>query len=248
MNKTAAVVLAAGKGKRMNSDLPKVLHPLAGIPIIDHVLNSLEPLGIGPTVVVVGHGADRVIEAVAARGVQTVLQAEQLGTGHAVMQTEATLKDFSGTVLTLTADVPLLSTATMRGFVEYHQDQRAACTVMTTMLADPTGYGRIVRASDQTVQAIVEHKDATAEELAIREINTGILAFESSLLFDYIHDLNQSNAQGEYYLTDLVGILRRQAHKVAGFIVENDLEVRGINSQEQLEELERIYLQTNPPA
>lgn len=246
MKKTAAIVLAAGKGKRMNSDLPKVLHPLAGRPIIDHVLDSLEPMGIDLTVVIVGHGADQVTDAVAPRGVKTVLQAEQLGTGHAVMVAEPALADFTGTVLTLTADVPLLATATMKAFLAYHEDEEAACTVMTTMLADPTGYGRIVRAADETVQAIVEHKDADEAQLKIHEINTGILAFDSNLLFDHIDELSQSNAQGEYYLTDMVGIFRRHTYKVAGFVVENNAEVRGINSPEQLEELERIYLRMDP--
>lgn len=241
MKKTAAVVLAAGQGTRMDSDLPKVLHPLGGVPIIDHVLKALAPLDFDRTIVVIGYQADKVRQAISTHEVETALQADQLGTGHAVMQAEPALAGFDGTVLVMTGDVPLLTPETLRAFLQYHEDSGAACTVMSTKLADPDGYGRILRGPDGGVQDIVEHKDATPEQQQIQEINTGILAFAAAPLFAHIREVKRGNAQAEYYLTDLVGIFRGHNLPVAGYCVENDLEVRGVNSPEQLAELERIY-------
>jgi bifunctional UDP-N-acetylglucosamine pyrophosphorylase/glucosamine-1-phosphate N-acetyltransferase len=240
-SKTAAVVLAAGKGERMKSELPKVLHKLGGKPMIEHVLRALEPLKLDRTLVVVGHQAERVTSVVSRDGIEAVLQAEQRGTGDAVMRAAPALSGFAGTVLVLAGDVPLLPTSTIRDFLAFHGAQGVACTVMTARFSDPKGYGRIVRAANGNVQAIVEHKDATEEELAIREVNTGILAFRASELFGYIDRLTNRNAKGEYYLTDMVGILRQAGFDVAAFMVDDDRFVRGVNSPEQLTELERIF-------
>lgn len=226
----------------MNSDLPKVLHKLGGVTMIDHVLRALEPLRLDRTLVVVGHQADRVASVVVRDGIETVLQEEQKGTGDAVMRTQKALANFDGTVLVLAGDVPLLPTETIRDFVSFHEAKGAACTVMTARFPNPKGYGRIVRGTNGTVQDIVEHKDASELQLAIREVNTGILAFRSEALFRYIGGLTNRNAKGEYYLTDMVGILRQAGLDVAAYMVDDDRLVRGVNSPEQLAELERIYI------
>jgi UDP-N-acetylglucosamine diphosphorylase/glucosamine-1-phosphate N-acetyltransferase len=238
----ATVVLAAGKGKRMRSDLPKVLHTLAGRPLVEYLLDALVPLRPSRTVVVVGYQADRVKSCLVNRDVIFAEQTEQLGTGHAVMQAREALDGFTGTILVLVGDAPLLSTRTLERFLAQHAESGAACTLMTTRLDDPDQYGRIVRNAASDVQAIVEHRDATPEERRIREINSGIIAFESGPLWDHIGRLSRTNAQAEYYLTDLVGIFGSRGLKVGAFCVENEWEVLGINSQEQLQDLERIYI------
>lgn len=242
MSKPATVVLAAGKGKRMNSLLPKVLHPFAGSTIIDFVLDTVDSLSPERSVIVIGHEAERLRQALAHRPVQFALQTDQLGTGHAVMQCEEALAGFEGTILVLVGDVPLLRAETLKSMLTTHRESQAACTVLTALFPDPKGYGRILRSPDGTVEAIVEHKDATEAQKAVREINSGILAFESGALWPYIHRLSTVNAQAEYYLTDLVGLLRAAGLKVAAYCAGDPWEVRGINSTEQLAELERIYL------
>lgn len=243
MKATAAVILAAGVGKRMKSDLPKVLHPFAGSTIIDFVLDTVESLSPERPVLVVGHEKERVQDALAGRAVRYAIQAQQLGTGHAVLQCEAMLSGFVGTLLVLVGDVPLLRRETLLAMLDLHWTTGAACTVLTAVFPDPTGYGRIVRGPDGSVEAIVEHKDATPAQRSVREINSGILAFESGVLWHYIHRLGRGNAQSEYYLTDLVGLLRQAGLKVAAYRALDPWEVRGINSNEQLAELERIYLE-----
>jgi UDP-N-acetylglucosamine diphosphorylase/glucosamine-1-phosphate N-acetyltransferase len=244
MSSIAAVVLAAGEGKRMGSSLPKVLHRLGGLTLIDHVLNALEPLAFERTVVVVGHRAEQVEAALSGRPVTFVLQRPQRGTGHAVMQARQALDGFSGTLAVLVGDIPLLRSATLSAFLDYHAREGAACTVLSARLDDPAAYGRIVRNRAGEVEAIVEYRDAGPREREIREINSGILAFESGPLWTHIADLSHDNAQGEYYLTDLVNIFRQKGLKVAGFCVEDDREVRGVNSPEQLRELDGILKAT----
>jgi UDP-N-acetylglucosamine diphosphorylase/glucosamine-1-phosphate N-acetyltransferase len=241
LNPLAILVLAAGKGKRMHSDLPKVLHPFAETPIIEHLLNATSSLNAESTVVVVGHQADRVREALKDRNVGFVDQVEQLGTGHAVMESRSALDGFSGTLVVLVGDVPLLTEDTLTSFVAHHRSTQAACTLLTTRLKDPSGYGRICRNAESEVQAIVEHKDATPDQLKIDEINSGIMAFETAPLWTHISDLKPANVQAEYYLTDLVGIFKGAGLKVSAWCVEDDHEVQGVNSPEQLAALERIF-------
>jgi len=242
MSRPAVVVLAAGVGKRMKSDLPKVLHPFAGSTIIDFVLTTVRSLSPERTVVVVGHQAEKVRAAVNGQPLRFVLQSEQLGTGHAVMQCVDELAGFEGTILVLVGDVPLLRPRTLEEMLRQHRESRAACTVLTALFEDPTGYGRIVRGADGSVEAIVEHKDASEPQLLIREINSGILAFQSEALWAYIRRLSRGNAQSEYYLTDLVGMLRADGRRVSAYCAEDPWEVTGINSSEQLAALECIYL------
>jgi bifunctional UDP-N-acetylglucosamine pyrophosphorylase/glucosamine-1-phosphate N-acetyltransferase len=238
------VILAAGKGTRMKSALPKVLHGLAGRPLIDHVLRAARPLGAASTVLVVGHGADEVKAALAdQKGLEFVLQAPQLGTGHALLQAEPVLRDRAGTVLLLYADVPLLQSSTLARLVETHRAARAAATVMTARLPDPYGYGRIVRDEAGRLERIVEQRDASAEEVEIDEINSGIYAFElgpPGSLFDTLHTLAADNSQGEYYLTDVIAAYYRDKRTIETLRLDDADELRGVNSRVDLADLARV--------
>jgi len=232
------VILAAGKGTRMKSVRPKVLHPLAGRPIIEHVLRTVDELAAASTILVVGHGADEVRAALAHRpALQFVVQSPQLGTGHALLQTRAALAGKAGTVLLLYADVPLLQVGTLSRLIETHRGARAAATVLTADLDDPYGYGRIVRDRSGKIIRIVEERDASGEERAVKEINSGIYTFALAPLFEALDGLAADNSQGEYYLTDLVGIYRRRNLRVETLHMETPDELRGINSRADLADL-----------
>jgi bifunctional UDP-N-acetylglucosamine pyrophosphorylase / glucosamine-1-phosphate N-acetyltransferase len=234
MSATHVVVLAAGKGTRMRSTLPKVLHQAAGLPLIEHVLRNADSLDPATIVVVVGHGAAAVERTVVPRpGLQFARQEPQLGTGHALLQAESALRGQVGTVVLLSGDVPLLRAGTLRRLIEHHQAQQAAATVVTAVMDDPTGYGRIVREGGKIV-AIVEHRDASGDERAIREINSGIYAFDAAPVFDALRAIGSSNAQGEYYLPDLVRIYRRQGLAVETMVLEDPMEISGVNSRKEL--------------
>ena len=208
------VVLAAGKGTRMKSGLPKVLHHAAGLPLIDHVLRTAASLRPASLVVVVGYQANQLQEILGGRsGVAFAVQEPQLGTGHALLQVEPQLGDARGTLLLLSGDVPLLRAATVERLVRTHQERSAAATVLTALVTNPDGYGRIVRSAGDIV-AIVEHKDASPAELEIHEINSGIYAFDIAPLFAAIGAIGSANAQGEYYLPDLVRIYRGRGLRV----------------------------------
>ncbi|MFH1892601.1 MAG: sugar phosphate nucleotidyltransferase [Candidatus Zixiibacteriota bacterium] len=235
-----AVVLAAGKGKRMKSDLPKVLHLLAGKPIIEHVLGTLGELEIDKTVVVVGHQAERVINAISRFGVSFAEQKQQLGTGHAVQMTEEQLSDFDGDVVVLAGDVPMLRAETVKNLLAEHRKRGAVATVLTAMLPDPTGYGRIVRDPDGMILKIVEHKDASDDERGISEINTGIFVFEKKRLFEALSRVDNENSQGEYYLTDVMQIFLEQGLPTAGYCAEDYRETVGVNSTDELERLKAL--------
>jgi bifunctional UDP-N-acetylglucosamine pyrophosphorylase/glucosamine-1-phosphate N-acetyltransferase len=238
------VVLAAGKGTRMKSAVPKVLHRIAGRPLLDHVLRAAAPLHPTTSTVVVGHAADAVQSAYAHRKeVGFVLQEPQLGTGHALLMAEPRLKGATGTVLLLYGDVPLLTSATLRTLVGTHRAEQASATVLTATVERPFGYGRIVRTGG-AITRIVEERDASPAERDIREINAGIYAFELGPLFDAIRGIASANAQGEYYLPDLVGIYRARGLGVTTVTVDNAEEIRGINSRSELAEVERIVRQT----
>jgi bifunctional UDP-N-acetylglucosamine pyrophosphorylase/glucosamine-1-phosphate N-acetyltransferase len=231
-------VLAAGKGTRMKSARPKVVHELAGLPLVEHVLRTADELEAATTVLVVGHGADEVRAALANRpSLQFVVQSPQLGTGHAVLQTESALHRSSGTLLLLYADVPLLQANTLRRLLDHHHETRAALTVLTTTVSDPHGYGRIVRGAAGRIERIVEERDASAEERDIPEINSGIYALDLPPLFKALRDLATDNAQGEYYLTDLVAMYRRLGRTVETLRIEDAGELRGVNTRVDLSEV-----------
>ena len=231
------VVLAAGKGTRMYSDLPKVLHPLAGKPLLQHVIDTARALNPRAIHIVYGYGGERVPQTLAAPDVNWVLQAQQLGTGHAVQQAAPQLND-DAIALVLYGDVPLTRVETLRGLIDAARSD--ALALLTIELPDPTGYGRIVRDSDGRVQAIVEHKDASATQRTISEVNTGILAAPAKALKGWLGGLSNDNAQREYYLTDIVGAAARQGYKMETAQPSAAWEVMGVNSKTQLAELERI--------
>ncbi len=224
----------------MKSALPKVLHQVAGAPMVDYVLATARALDPATITLVVGHDADTVRDRLASRcGVRFVLQEPQLGTGHALRQTEPVFSGVTGTLLLLYGDVPLLTAATLGRLLDRHQATRAAATVLTASFEDPFGYGRIVRERGE-IARIVEQRDATDEERRIREVNAGIYAFDMDPLFGALARIAPANAQREYYLPDLVSIYRREGRAVATVQVENPSEIRGINSRKELADVSRI--------
>ena len=239
MANLTAVILAAGKGTRMKSKLPKVLHKVGGHPMLEHVMDAAEAAGCRDNVVVIGHGAELVRELVGDRA-RIALQAEQLGTGHAVLQAADTLKDFSGTVMILCGDTPLLEAEELQKFYAEHVKSGAAATVMSALMDDPFGYGRILRDANGDVAGIVEQKDASEEQKQIKEINTGNYCVEAPLLFEVLRTLGNNNAQGEYYLTDVLAKLRAMGKKVGGVITADSEMIMGVNSRRQLAEAESV--------
>jgi bifunctional UDP-N-acetylglucosamine pyrophosphorylase/glucosamine-1-phosphate N-acetyltransferase len=237
------VILAAGKGTRMRSATPKVLHELAGRPLIDHVMRAASTLAPVSTTVVVGHEAELVRAHLQAwPNVQTVLQEPQLGTGHALLTAESALQGQVGTVVLLSGDVPLLSAASLAALLTRHEESGAAATVVTAMVERPFGYGRILR-SGGDIARIVEERDASPAEREIKEINAGIYAFALESLFDALRSVGAENAQREYYLPDLVAVYRRQRKVVATWTVANPIEIRGINSRSELAEVGAVMRQ-----
>jgi bifunctional UDP-N-acetylglucosamine pyrophosphorylase/glucosamine-1-phosphate N-acetyltransferase len=239
MQKMVAVILAAGKGTRMKSSLPKVLHGVGGKPMLRHVMDAAKETGAFRTLVVVGYGGEQVAAQMDG-GAEYVTQEEQLGTGHALLQTKESLRGFSGTVLLLCGDTPLLKAASLQTLYREHLASSAAATVLTAVPADPYGYGRILRDDGGGVCGIVEQKDATPEQAKIGEINTGIYCFEAGPLFAALDGLSCNNAQQEYYLTDVLAILARSHQKVGAVQVGDFEETLGINSRVQLAEAEGI--------
>jgi bifunctional UDP-N-acetylglucosamine pyrophosphorylase/glucosamine-1-phosphate N-acetyltransferase len=235
-----AIVMAAGKGTRMKSDKPKVLHEIAGEPLLGHVLITLGALAPQDVYVIVGHGAE-LVKAMLPPSATPVLQAEQLGTGHAVDQVKPHLSQFDGTVLILSGDVPLLSAATLQALMTQHRQENAVLTFLTTELADPTGYGRILRDADGRIQGIVEQKDASPEQRAIREVNLGTYACSWKHLAEALGTLTPNNAQGEYYLTDAIAYLVKGGHQVASYITPDSMECAGINTRAELARLQGEY-------
>jgi bifunctional UDP-N-acetylglucosamine pyrophosphorylase/glucosamine-1-phosphate N-acetyltransferase len=233
MREIEAVVLAAGKGTRMVSATPKVLHPICGRPMIAYVLETLAEVGIPSPVVVVGHGGDAVRGALG-DGVRYAVQAEPLGTGHAVMQALPQLEAFGGTVLIVYGDVPFLRAETIRALLAQHREQGAAATILTDLRDDPRGYGRVIRDAHGNVRRIVEDADASPEEREVREINAGMYAIEAGALRDAVRTLQPTNAQGEYYLTDAIAALLDRGRTVAALVVSDSQEATGINSRAEL--------------
>lgn len=237
------VVLAAGQGTRMKSHRPKVLHAVAGRPLVEHVLRSAATIAPATTTLIVGHRADEVRQALTAHeGLGFAVQAPQLGTAHALQQAEPLLRDRTGTLVLLSGDVPLLRPATLRRLVDTHQGAGAAATVVTAVVDRPHGYGRIVREGGRLAR-IVEERDATSAEREIREINAGIYAFDLASLWDALRGVAAQNAQGEFYLTDLIDIYYRRRLKVESLQVDDASEIKGINSRSELAEVSRLVRQ-----
>ena len=233
------VILAAGKGTRMKSSLPKVLHKAGGKAMLAHVLTAAKEAGARRNIVVVGFGGEAV-EAALKGEAEFVTQAEQLGTGHAVLQAEPLLGGTQGTVLVLCGDTPLLTGKLLEKLVREHAAAGAKATVLTAVMPDATGYGRVLRSADGMVERIVEHKDATAEERAVREVNSGIYCFEAPDLFAALHEVGNDNAQGEYYLPDVLEILKKKGEKIFAVAADDYEETLGVNSRAQLAASEKI--------
>lgn len=241
MHSIAAIILAAGKGTRMKSNLVKVMHDLGGAPLITYPVNAARQAGASRMVIVVGHQAETVQAHYAGQeDMAFALQAEQNGTGHAVACAAPLLRDFQGKVLILCGDVPLITEQTLNGMVRQHARQGAAVTVLTTEVENPHGYGRILKNEAGHVTGIVEEKDATGEQRAIREINSGIYCVESGFLFDAVAGLSRDNAQGEYYLTDIIRMAAERGLVCVSHPAADAREVMGINDRVQLAEAEAV--------
>jgi UDP-N-acetylglucosamine diphosphorylase/glucosamine-1-phosphate N-acetyltransferase len=239
----AIIIIAAGKGTRMHSALAKVLHPLAGRALVTHVLDVATALAPQRLVVVVGHQAEAVRQLCAPYGATCVLQEPQLGTGHAVEQAEPVLVDFSGDVLVLYGDVPLLQPTTLRALWDAHRCQQATVTVLTACLENPTGYGRILRDAAGRITRIVEERDASEIDKAVREINSGVYCLQAPFLFAALRRVGRHNAQGEQYLTDVVAIAVAEQHHVAHVTVAEAQEILGVNTYAELASLETLLRQ-----
>jgi bifunctional UDP-N-acetylglucosamine pyrophosphorylase/glucosamine-1-phosphate N-acetyltransferase len=239
MNNLAVIILAAGKGTRMKSNRVKVLHPLAGLPMISYPVQAAQTFAPEKLIVVVGHQGDAVEKILSAAGISIVRQEEQLGSGHAVAVTEDALRTFTGTVLIMCGDVPLIKVETLKHFLQSHLDSRAVVSVLTVMVEDPAGYGRVVRSEAGAIQAIVEHRDATEAERAIREINTGIYCCESPFLYHALTKIGRNNDQGEYYLPDIIALAINEGKSAAAVVTDDFQEVKGINDRIELAEADQ---------
>lgn len=237
---TNAVVLAAGLGTRMKSNTHKVLHRIGGKPMVEHIVDVLEQLGVDHIVVIVGKGAEEV-QAYLGDRVRYALQKEQLGTAHAVRQAEPLIGEISGTTLVINGDNPLITVETYRHFLDDFARKQGAAAMLTAVPESPTGYGRVLRSVNGDVERVVEEKDANEAERKIREINTGTFCFDNRKLFAALKKVNNNNTQGEYYLPDVLTILRGQGEKVSAFCVTDASETVGINNRIQLAEAEAIF-------
>ena len=238
MDKVNFVILAAGKGTRMRSAMPKVLHKLAGRSMLGHVVDAVDSLGIAQKIIVTGHGAEQVEAAFQNNTTQFVQQTEQLGTGHAVQQAEPALGD-DATVIVLYGDVPLIRPKTIAKILDVVSSTTMG--LLTIHLDNPQGYGRIVRGNGDVIEAIVEQKDASADELSITEVNTGVMALKAEHLRAWLPKITNNNAQGEYYLTDLIAIARQHGVEIVSINPESATEVEGVNNRVQLSQLERAH-------
>jgi len=231
----AVVIMAAGKGTRMKrDDIPKVCNLVLGKPLIQYVVDQAKSLSPTKIICIVGHKQEIVRDTLKNQAVLFAEQLEQLGTGHAVLQTAELLKDFEGDVIVLSGDVPLLKGSTLRSLLTKHRAGHFAATVLTAIAENPAGYGRVIRTAEDHFDQVVEHKDATEAQLSIAEINSGIYVFDSQKLFAELNKVGNSNAQGEYYLPDVLPLLQKSGAKVGVEICETFSEIQGINTVDEL--------------
>ena len=234
-SKLAVIILAAGKGTRMNSELPKVLHTINNKPMILNVIKCAYQINAKPIITIIGYKYQLIKEALKNEDVEFALQEQQNGTAHAVIQCESKLKEFDGNVLVLSGDVPFISPQTLKSLIKTHIESNSKASLLTCELDDPSGYGRIIKKGNNTLKKIIEHKDASEEELKETEINTGIYIFNSFELFKILPQINNKNKQKEYYLTDVINILLDNNESVFVQRTTNTNEIIGINTLEQLE-------------
>lgn len=238
MKNRYAIILAAGQGTRMKSKLYKVLHPVLGKPMVQHVLEQVKAVGLEEVVTVVGFGSDKVKEHLG-DDTKFVLQEAQLGTGHAVMQAEELLIDKEGTTIVVCGDTPLITKETFEQLFEHHEKEGSKATILTAKAPNPFGYGRVIRNNQNEVERIVEQKDASPEELQVDEINTGTYCFDNKALFEALKGVSNDNSQGEYYLTDVIEILKKKSEKVSAYIMPNFDETLGVNDRVALAQAEK---------
>ena len=238
---TVAVVLAAGKGTRIACDVPKALLPLCGQPLVSHVIEAARGAGVDRVLVVVGHAAEQVTQAVGPDCL-CALQREQKGSAHALLSCAEALAGYRGTVLVLYCDVPLLGADLLRDLLRLHRETGAAATLLSVVLDDPAAYGRILRGPGGEVLGIVEAKDATPVQRAIREINVGVYCFEAPLVFEILKEVRPNNVKGELYLTDAIGLLAQRGHRVAALTAGDTEAIAGVNTLEELAAVERAML------
>lgn len=235
--KRNAIVLAAGKGTRMKSKLYKVLHPVLGKPMVQHVVDNLKRSNTDNLIIVVGHGSEDVKKSLG-EDVTYVLQSKQLGTGHAVMMVDEILSNEPGNTIIICGDTPLISSETIEQLFSYHEENNASATILTAINEYPKGYGRIIRNGNK-VEKIVEHKDANEEQLLVKEINTGTYVFDNITLFKALKNIDKNNSQGEYYLTDVIEIIKNMNKKVVAYVTDEFSEILGVNDRVALSNAER---------
>ncbi|MGL4403615.1 MAG: bifunctional UDP-N-acetylglucosamine diphosphorylase/glucosamine-1-phosphate N-acetyltransferase GlmU [Fusobacteriaceae bacterium] len=233
--KLRSLILGAGKGTRMKSDLPKVIHKINGIPMVKKIMNLLDGIEVEENILILGHKKEVVLEALG--DVNYVVQEEQLGTGHAILMAQPRLKDFHGDIMVLCGDTPLLRRETLKKLYEHHRESRAVTTLLTSIYENPFGYGRIVKEQGDVI-AIVEEKEATSEIKAIKEVNAGVYIFDSQELWKALSKIDNKNDKGEYYLTDVIGIQVRDGKKVGSYLLQDNLEILGVNSKVELAQAE----------
>lgn len=236
--KLKTLILAAGKGTRMKSDMPKVIHKVNGIPMITKIIDTLSGLNPEENILILGHKKEEVLKVVG-ENCDYVLQTEQLGTGHAVIQAKEKLEGYDGDVMILCGDTPLLRESTLKSLYEYHKESGAVTTILTSIYENPFGYGRIVK-EDGLVKAIVEEKEASEEIKKIKEVNGGVYCFNSKELFKALDKIDNNNEKGEYYLTDVIGIQVSENKKVQSFILEDKMEILGVNSKVELAQAGKV--------
>ncbi|MDP9743569.1 bifunctional UDP-N-acetylglucosamine diphosphorylase/glucosamine-1-phosphate N-acetyltransferase GlmU [Peribacillus frigoritolerans] len=239
MSNRYAIILAAGQGTRMKSKLYKVLHPVCGKPMVQHVIDQVNQLQIEDIVTVIGHGAEKVQEQLG-DSCKYALQEQQLGTAHAVMQAESVLSARSGTTLVICGDTPLIKAETMKELIALHEQSQAKATILTAYADNPAGYGRVLRGEGGLVEKIVEHKDASEEERYVKEINTGTYCFDNQALFSALKKVSNENVQGEYYLPDVIEILKEEGEVVTAFQSSEFEETLGVNDRVALSQAEQI--------
>ena len=242
MSNFSTLIMAAGKGTRMKSDLAKVLHKINNRPMVHYVIDIAEEIKSQKIVLIIGHQRERVMSECSNYNIEYAIQDQQLGTGHAVQMAENLFNDYNGDLLILSGDVPLLTAGTLQKLIDTHNQSGAIATLLTANLEDPTDYGRVLRNNEGVVERIVEHKDASEEEKMVKEINVGIYIFKSKPLFESLKLINNDNAQGEYYLPDVVKLYVDNKEKVVAQLADNFEETKGINDVNQLKEAETILL------
>ena len=240
-NPLAVTILAAGKGTRMESNLPKVLHKIGGKPMLSHVIQRAVELGAQKIISIIGYQHELVKETIANEPTRFAIQLDQLGTGHAVLQCASELSEFNGSVLVLSGDVPLISLNTLQNLLNTHNRSDSKATLLSAIVNDATGYGRVIRNSIGNLDRIVEHKDANQNELNVKEMNAGIYVFDCRTLFELLPQVGNNNSQGEYYLPDVLSLILHQGGKVAIEKTNNITEIQGVNTTQQLKDLDAKF-------